>query len=353
VTGTAADNVGVVAVEVRVDAGSYVAAQGAASWSFVIGTSTLTTGGHTLSARARDAAGNTSTVSASFAVAPVVDTTPPSTSIATPAADTTVGGTVSVSGTATDNTQVAEVDVSVDGGAYQAAQGTDNWSYLLNTSSFADGPHTLTARAVDSSGNVATTSEAVNVKNAPPAGVVEQMVTPEGATIQIYSGVPVTWSVQKIYDLLRPSAYELNLVGPTLVVKVQTSYASQTTTSASTTNGVYASFRATIYLDARDSSTLTAIPEATVAHEYGHAWSSYHLYLTQQGNWGAYLSARGLVGDSRLDTTLNWSKNEMLADDYRMLFGSPIAVSQSDYINPGAPDPRTVTGLRDFLATSW
>src|SRR5947207_7009247 len=110
------------------------------------------------------------------------------------------------------------------------------------------------------------------------------MVTPEGATIQIYSGVS-GWTAQQIYDLLKPNAYQLALIGPHLTIKVQTIYATFTTTSAGTSGGIYKTFAATMYLNASSNSLLLTRPDATIAHEYGAVSSMYHLYLTEQGNW--------------------------------------------------------------------
>src|SRR5205823_14978586 len=135
-----------------------------------------------------------------------------------------------------------------DGGAFAAALGTTSWSYGLVTSSLAAGSHTLSARATDSSGNVGTATLSFSVAGSTPlpAGVVEQLVTPEGATIQIYSGVS-GWTAQQVYALLKANALELARIGPTLTIKVQTTYASSTSASASQSNGVYGNYRATIY----------------------------------------------------------------------------------------------------------
>ena len=74
-----------------------------------------------------------------------------------------------------------------------------------------------------------------------------------------------------------------------------------------------------------------------MAHEYGAAWSMYHLYISQQGSWNAWLTARGLLGDPRVDSSFSWSKNEMIADDYRMLFGSPAAQSEGEILHDASP----------------
>ena len=351
VAGTATDAGGLASVAVSVDGGLYQPATGTASWTDSVDTTALANGTHTVTARAVDMAGNASTASVSVTVRNA-DTTPPSVQIASPSAGATLSATATVSGTAADDVQVASVAVSVDGGAYAAAQGTTSWSYSLGTGSLANGGHTISVQATDASGNVATASVAVSVQNSLPAGVAQQLVTPEGVTIQICSGV-TGWTAQQVYDLLKPNAYQLALVGPRLTIKVQTTYATFTTTSAGTSGGLYTTFNATMYLNASPSSLLLTRPDATIAHEYGAVWSMYHLYLTEQGSWTPWLQARGLLGDPRLDSSDVWSKGEMIADDYRMLFGTQAAQDEMSYENPDVPDPRAVSGLRDFFLNVW
>ena len=258
-----------------------------------------------------------------------------------------------ISGRASDETALSQVDVSVDGGPFRPASGTESWRHLLDTTTYANASHSITARATDSAGNTSATTVSVTIGNAPASpGPSEQLVTPEGATIQIYPDAG-GWTAQGVYELLRANALELGSLGPSLTVKVQTTYPSATTSSASQSGGVYGNYRATMYLQAGPNTTFTIRPDFIMAHEYGHAWSNYHLYLSHQGDWSSYLTARGIAGDARVDSTYNWSKGEMLADDYRMLFGSPAAVSQASYINPALADPRSVPGLRDFLLSSW
>ena len=61
VTGTASDNVAVAAVEVAVGGSGFTDANGTSTWALPIDTTTLTDGTHTVTARATDEAGNTST----------------------------------------------------------------------------------------------------------------------------------------------------------------------------------------------------------------------------------------------------------------------------------------------------
>ena len=85
----------------------------------------------------------------------------PTVTIQSPAAGAALGGIVTVSGSASDNVSVSKVELRVDANPYQLASGTTFWTFSLNTSAYASGSHTLTARATDSSGNQATTSRTV------------------------------------------------------------------------------------------------------------------------------------------------------------------------------------------------
>ena len=174
--------------------------------------------------------------------------------------------------------------------------------------------------------------------------------------IQIEDGVGFT--VEEIEALVRPEAAQLALLAPNLTFKVQTQYPSSTATSAGTgrlPDGSigYTTFRATIYLDARSTAGFLVKPEYTVSHEYGHAWTLYHLTLTHQQDWSPWLDIRGLTGNPLLDSSYRWMKNEMIADDYRLLFGSEVAKSQGNYINRDVADPRTIEGLKSWFISEW
>jgi hypothetical protein len=276
--------------------------------------------------------------------------TPPSVWISQPKSGATVEGIVTAAGTAADAGGLATVDVSLDGGPFRAATGTASWTVSMDTTSLKPGTHTLTARASDVAGNRSTVSATVTIATSTAGG--SRLVTPEGATIEVAADVQ-GWTAQEVYEILRPNAYQLSLIGPALTVMVQTAYASQTASSASESNGVYSNFRSIIYLRANGASNFDFRPDQIIAHEYGHAWTSYHLYVTQRNDWTKYLQARGLLGDSRLDSTYNWSRGEMIADDYRLLFGTPTAQQQAGYINTAVVDPRTVPGLRDWFINTW
>src|SRR5580765_1807706 len=117
VSAAASDNVGVVGVEFRIDGALLGTEDTASPYSVSWNSATATNGSHSLTAVARDAAGNRRTSTAvSITVANAAsDATPPTVSISAPAGGTSVSGAVNVTATATDNVGVAGVQFKLDG----------------------------------------------------------------------------------------------------------------------------------------------------------------------------------------------------------------------------------------------
>src|SRR5205809_7572985 len=114
VTANASDNVGVVGVQFLLDGANLGVEDAAAPYSVSWNTTTASNGSHTLTAVARDAAGNRTT-SAAVTVTVFNDTTPPTVSITSPVSGATVGGTTSVTASASDNVGVVGVQFLLDG----------------------------------------------------------------------------------------------------------------------------------------------------------------------------------------------------------------------------------------------
>jgi len=106
---------------------------------------------------ARDATGVTTR---QVTVTVVADTQSPSVTITGPATGTTVGsGSVSVTGTASDDVGVTSVRYSLNGGGPHACSGTT--SFACTVTGLAAGANTVTVHAADAAGNDATAT--VNV----------------------------------------------------------------------------------------------------------------------------------------------------------------------------------------------
>jgi hypothetical protein len=184
------------------------------------------------------------------------------------------------------------------------------------------------------------------------ASAATSYTTPEGAVITIDSA-SWTGTADDIYRMLLENGMD-SVVGPKLTVKVQDVYASATTAGASccTSSGGYYNFTTTIWLDGRTTSNFTSRPDYVLGHEFGHAWTLEHLYMDQSADWAAYLAFRGIANDPRLESTYAWSKREMIADDYRLIMGSPQA-RVGAYINPDVAPPGSIPGFATWFRNTW
>jgi FlgD Ig-like domain/SdrD B-like domain len=169
---------------------------------------------------------------------------------------------------------------------------------------------------------------------------------PNGLRVSSYDDVV---SAGALYNAL--SAARIGAEAPYTEVRFDLYSGSMTSASAAQSNGgPYADYSATSYVN-----YVSWLDEGdrTLTHEYGHAWSLYYAYIVQQDpSLGSYLQARGLAGDSRIGSSYAWQPREMIAEDYRQLFGSANARSGGQ-INTEIPLAKDVPGLADFLANSF
>ena len=82
-------------------------------------------------------------------VSPVPPNPAPASTITKPLAAEKVGGKVKIEGTASDDTSVERVEVRIDGGAWETASGTTIWKFEIDTTTLADGNHTVEVRSYD------------------------------------------------------------------------------------------------------------------------------------------------------------------------------------------------------------
>ncbi|MBY0467797.1 MAG: S8 family serine peptidase [Burkholderiaceae bacterium] len=164
---SAADNVGVARVELRVN-GSTIATDIAAPYQFTWDSSQSPNGTATVVAYAFDAAGNSkasanvsvnvSNASAIPAPAPT-DSIAPVVAITNPVNGGKVSGMVSIGVAASDNAGVTGIKQSLYiNGALKASATGGNLSYNWNTKKMASGQYTITAVATDAAGNQTRTS---------------------------------------------------------------------------------------------------------------------------------------------------------------------------------------------------
>ena len=164
ISATAADNIGVVGVQFKLDNVNLGTEVTSSPYSTSWNSATASNGAHLLTAVARDAAGNATTSALIHVTVNNIDATPPSVSMTAPSNNAIVSGAaVTVAANASDNVGVVGVQFLLDGVTPIGAEmTTPPYSVTWDTTTTTLGAHTLSARARDGAAN-ATTSAAINV----------------------------------------------------------------------------------------------------------------------------------------------------------------------------------------------
>jgi subtilisin family serine protease len=161
---SASDSAGISSVSLYVD-GTLTGTSSISPYAWPLNTASLPNGGHTLKAIAKDPLGNSSSATSSVTVSNIsADATPPTIAINSPGTGSTVSGSVSIQASASDNIGVASVIFCVDG-AQVAKVTAAPYAASWNTTTAANGTHTLMATASDLAGNTASASLTVTVNN--------------------------------------------------------------------------------------------------------------------------------------------------------------------------------------------
>ena len=153
---TAADNVGVVGVQFKLDGATLGAENTTSPYSTSWNTTIVPNGSHTLTAVARDAAGNVTT-SAGVTVTVTNDTTAPTVTITTPTSGATYTANITpltIGGPASDNVGVTQVTWTNSRGGSGTATGTTSWT--ASGIRLKPGTNVLTVTVRDAAGNIAT-----------------------------------------------------------------------------------------------------------------------------------------------------------------------------------------------------
>jgi alpha-tubulin suppressor-like RCC1 family protein len=172
ISASASDNVAVVGVQFKVDGVNVGAEDATSPFSVSWNSATVVNGSHSVTAIARDAAGNSQTSSAMSVTVnnSVADITPPTVSITAPLSGATISGVISIAASASDNVGVVGVQFKADGINVGGEDMTSPYVVTLNTVTLTNGSHVLTAVARDSAGNTKTsTNVTISVSNLPAA----------------------------------------------------------------------------------------------------------------------------------------------------------------------------------------
>ena len=263
-----------------------------------------------------------------------------------------------------------QINVFDASGAYVTNAVTDtNGNYVI--SGLADGTYTVAWDTTDYQSLrqdwVPTTtgslrfSETVSLSGAATANFgLRQIVRSTDISAPLSTYTASSGLVVRSYnDAVSAASIYTTLAGGSLVggpeaatTQIYFDYGTQTDCSASVggSAGSYTGFSASLWigwLPWLDSG------ERTLFHEYGHAWSLYNDWIVQQeSDLASYLAARGLTGDSRIGSSSLWDPREMIAEDYRQLFGTPVAAAYPQ-ANTDIPPAAQVPGLKDWLQNTF
>ncbi|WCB95824.1 virion structural protein [Baekduia alba] len=167
-TATATDNRSVASVQFKVDGTDVGSADTTAPYAANWSTLSATNATHSITAVAKDAAGN-ATSSAAVSVT-VNNGTPPTVALTAPAAGATVTGATTISATAGDDRGVTQVQFKVDGTDVGAPDTSSPYSISWSSATVANGTHSITAVASDTDGNTTTSAaRSVTASNSSPA----------------------------------------------------------------------------------------------------------------------------------------------------------------------------------------
>jgi hypothetical protein len=256
IAANASDNRGVVGIQFAVDGINLGAEDTTSPYGINWNTALATNDIHTITARARDAAGNVSTSTISVTVNNPIDTTAPSVSVTSPTDGATIIGTATLSANATDDFGVVGVQFQVDGLNVGTEDTTSPYSMTWNSSSVADGPHTITAFAHDAAGNYATSSVAtITVQNTDITAPTVSLTAPaNGATVSGVTAVSASAS-----DDRGVIGVQFSLDGLNLSTEDTTSPYGVSWNTASSTNGAH-----TLSARARDAAGNTSTSTVSV-----------------------------------------------------------------------------------------
>jgi hypothetical protein len=129
----------------------YQSVKGRENWSYSVDVREFKKGKYNLVIKAVDEAGNEDYLGPyNFLVDP--DSDLPVINISNPRKEMRIGNSLNIVGTCVDDDAVGKITIQIDDGAIYTGNGKEFWSYYLDVSTLADGPHTITVWGTDING---------------------------------------------------------------------------------------------------------------------------------------------------------------------------------------------------------
>jgi hypothetical protein len=163
ISATATDNVAVQGVQFALDGTNLGSQVKASPYQITWNSAGVANGPHTISATATDTSGNTSSTSVTVTVQNVM--VAPTVTITSPANNSNWAGTISLAATASSGVGIANVQFAVDGANVGSTLTAAPYQVAWDSTTVADGSHTILATATDTSGATASSSITLNIFN--------------------------------------------------------------------------------------------------------------------------------------------------------------------------------------------
>ena len=249
---------------------------------------------------------------------------PTAVTLTAPTAGATVSGTITLSGTASDNVAVTKMDFFVDGGT--TAIGTDSqapFSASYTTTGLTNGTHTFTAKAYDAAGNSASSAAvSVTVSNT--------------ACTSDTTAPTVSISHPTAAEVISGTAYSVtaNATDAVCGVKQVTFYIDGAAKTADTTSPFTYTLDTTTLANGNHTFYAVAIDNATTPN------SATSATITASVNNFVYI-----VQDINKDKFVNLQDFSLLAADFGNA-GSAIKVPRTDINGSGVVDIGDFSSLK-------
>ena len=178
------------------------------------------------------------------------------------------------------------------------------------------------------------------------SGPLSSYTAPDGLVVNVYDDAA---NAQSVYQTLMTGS-TVGKEASAVTISVDETSNTFTTTVSVESGSTYTGYSAFVHINWDDY--LGDLDNA-LFHEYGIAWHLYYAYMVQQDpTLSSYLQARGLAGNPNLNSSWMWNQDEIFAEDYRELFGSP-AGQAAPQMNTQIPLASQVPGLESFLASTY
>jgi chitodextrinase len=298
-TASASDNVGIAGVQFKYNGINTGSEQTTAPYTIVADTTTVANGSYSLTAVARDAAGNTTTsapvvITVSNGVTPPADTTPPS----------VPGGlSASVASTSQINLTWSASTDSVGVTGYNVYRGgvqiatTTSPSYN-NTGLAASTAYSYTVAAYDAAGNNSAQSGAISATTLTPADTTPPSV-PGGLSANVASTSQINLSWSASTDSVGVTGYKVYRGGTQIATTTSPSYNNTGLASSTAYSYTVASYDAAGNNSAQSGAVLanTLTPPDTTAPSVPGALSANAASASQINlSWGASTDNVGVTG---------------------------------------------------------